>query len=92
MTNKSAICRITIPNARAKQLTVVPMVIGSCAVATADVAVVRLKDAGSMKTRLLPPVTRNPAVRVLDSRLRMAHCIYTGARLLRCKWPDDPLK
>lgn len=74
-----------MPNARARQLAVVPIVIGSCAVATADVVVVRLRDVGSIKTRLLPPVTRNPVVRVLNSRLRIAHCIETGARLLRCK-------
>lgn len=85
MVSKSAICRTTIPNALARQLAVVPMVMGSWAAATAEVAVERLKEDGSMNTRLLPPVTlRLPVVRGLDSRLRMAHCMDTGAKLLRC--------
>lgn len=83
---------MTIPKALARQLAVVPIVMGSCAAATAEVAVDRLSDEGSMRSKLLPPVTRRPAVRVLDSRFLMAHCIDTGARLLRCKCPDEPLE
>lgn len=83
---------MTIPNARAKQLAVVPIVIGSWAAATVEAVEDRLSDDGSMNTKLLPPVTLKPAVRVLDSRFLIAHCIEIGAKLFRCKLPDVPLK
>lgn len=89
---RSAINRMTIPKARPRLLAVVPMVIGSCIAATADVAVDLRNDAGSMKTTLLLPVTRTPVARVLVSRDRIAHCIGIGARLFLCKCPDEPLK
>jgi len=73
MVRRSAIWRTTIPNALDKQLAVVAIVTGSwlaAAAATAAVAVVdRLKDEGSMNTRLLPPATRTPATLLAVIRL-----------------------
>lgn len=65
-----------LPNALAKQLAVVAMVMGSELAATAALAVVeRLRDWGSMKTKLEPPARRTP-VDLLASRERIAHCIF----------------
>lgn len=91
MVIKSPIIRMTMPKALAKQLAVVAIVIGSEVVATADVAVDRLSVDGSMNTKLLPLVTLKPAVLVLASLFLIAHCIDTGAKLLRCNCPVEPL-
>lgn len=71
-----------MPKARAKLLAVVDIVGGSCVAATAALLVaVRRNADGSMNTSPDPLVSRTEDR--FASRLRIAHCIDCGAKLLR---------
>lgn len=75
-------CRKMMPKARAKLLAVVDIVGGSWVAATAALLVVVRRNAdGSMNTNPDPLVNRTDDR--FASRLRMAHCIDCGAKLLR---------
>lgn len=77
-----------LPKALARQLAVVAIVTGSePAAATAALAAVeRLKDCGSINTKLeLVPASRTPVDRPDSREERIAHCMFCGAKLAR--WP-----
>lgn len=75
---------LNLPKALAKELADVDMATGSELAATAVLPVVlRLNELGSIKTKLEPFAKRTP-VDLLASRDRIAHCMFCGARLLRC--------
>ena len=79
--------KIQLPKALANELADVDMATGSELAATAVLPVVdRLNELGSIKTKLEPLANRTPAD-LLASRDRIAHCIFCGAKLLRCPWP-----
>lgn len=77
-----------LPKALAKQLAVVAIVTGSepAAATAAFAAVDRLRDCGSINTKLEPaPASRTPVERPVSRDDLIAHCIFCGAKFAR--WP-----
>lgn len=76
---------VNLPNALARQLAVVAMVMGSELAATVALPAVDLRrELGSMKTKFEPLGKRTPCD-LPDSLDRIAHCMFCGAKLVR--WP-----